>query len=321
MRTLRFSIFMAGMLLTTACGPVINILEVDVKLPAKAPLEIIGKQMAVFIPEYDSILVTDSTLTRMFAESFAEQLAAVAGQPKGSVPLFSHKPDSLNPGFAQLPAYAQQLAVETESDLLFLVDSVSIGKFDALDVAGSAEGYKRQLLYVPFRGRVRVYDASKIEYTRNFPVCDTVAWELWVSKSRETLAIPTSAFEDLKNASLYIGKGLAEAFSDQWETQDRVIFTYEHPKWRQALEYADVFEWEKARDIWMELLNSQDPRSISCAAFNLAVSCEMTGNIDLAVKWLDYASKAYPMSEITYYKNLLEERSTEKKRFQTPIYQ
>ncbi len=321
MRTLRFSIFMAGLLLAAACGPVINILEVDVKLPAKAPLEIMGKQMAVFIPEYDSVLVTDSTLTRTFAESFAEKLAEVAGQPKGSVPLFSHKTDSLEPGFAELPAYAQQLAIETESDLVFLVDSVSIGSFDALDVAGDTEDFKRQLLFVPFRGRVRVYDASKIEYIRNFPVCDTVAWELWVTRSRKTLTIPTTAFEDLKNASVYIGQGLAEAFSDQWETQDRVIFTYEHPTWRKAFELAEAFEWEQARDIWMELLNSPDSGSISCAAFNLAVSCEMAGSIDLAIKWLDYAAKAYPMSEISYYKNLLEERSAEKKRFQTPIYQ
>ena len=132
-----------------------------------------------------------------------------------------------------------------------------------------------------------------------------MAWKVWVPYDQMTISIPTSAFDDLKNAADYLGRRTARSFVDQWETQDRVIFLYRKTEWNRAYDYALAFEWDKAMQIWLKLTEGNNAQEVACAAFNVALSCEMQGYFDLAKEWLEFSSKTFSMPETTYYLELL----------------
>ena len=119
----------------------------------------------------------------------------------------------------------------------------------------------------------------------------------------------------MQKAARFFGNETAQSFVDQWETQDRILFVYNKRDWNRAYDHALVFEWEKAMDIWLTLLDATNVKEVACAAFNVAVACEMQGLFDLARKWLDFSQKTLDMPETKYYADLLQERNKQKKLF------
>jgi len=299
MKTIRTISLLIALLLAGGCGPMINILEVDVRQPASRPMNIMGREMAVFTPLYDSITLSDSVLMNRYAQSLADGLALQARLPKGAVPLFIHHTGSESLGTLDQPDYAHRLALETETDLLFMVDSVTIGGFLVNDNA---------YLLAPIQAVVRVYDAELVRFTRYIPIRVTAAWDIGDQADKETITIPRSAFIDLQRAAVYMGEQTARSFMDQWETQDRVVFVFDKLKWNRAYDHALAFEWDKAMEIWLELLKSNNTKEVACAAFNVALACEMQGNFALAEKWLDLSQKTLDMAETRYYRDMLQER-------------
>jgi hypothetical protein len=303
----------------SACAPTISILEVDVKLPAELPLSLKGKQMAVFTPVYDSIGKSDSLLMSRFSEGLASALATETALPD-PLPLFTHDCGTVALGTLSQPEYALALAQESSSDMVFLVDSVHVGTFESKGVSSVSDGFRKELITVPFYSVVRVFDTIACDFVKYIPLKDSVFWEVWVDSKVEHITVPHTALADLEKVSGHIATSLVRSFSDQWETQDRVVFVYNMGPWQEAFAYAESFEWEKARAIWLGLLEGKNARKVSCAAFNLALTCEIAGQIDLAKEWLDYAAKTYSMPEITYYRQLLDERNLAAKRLLKPIY-
>ncbi|HOO42718.1 MAG TPA: DUF6340 family protein [Bacteroidales bacterium] len=315
MKAIRTTGLLSVLLLLSACGPLINIMEVDVRLPATRPINILGREMAVFTPQYDSVSVTDSVLLQKFAMSLADALASESYLSPGSVPVFSHYTGSEALGTLDQPDYVHRLALETGTNMVFMVDSVEIGGFFTREVSQVQDDYKLQYLMAPFTSVVRVYDAEKVEFIKYIPLCDTVAWEVWIPTETETVSIPSTAFQDLQRASEYFARELAETFMDQWETQDRVVFVYEKRAWNMAYNHALAFAWDEAMKIWMELVKGTDTKEVACAAFNMALACEMQGNFELAEKWLDLSQKSYDLPEAKYYRELLQERKKQKLLF------
>ncbi len=315
MKAIRITGFLAVLLLLSSCGPLINIMEVDVKLPATRPINILGREMAVFTPQYDSVSVSDSVLLQKFSQSLADALSAEAYLSPGSVPVYAHYTGSEALGTLEQPDYVHRLALETGTNLVFMVDSVKIGGFFTKNVSMVADDYKMQYLMAPFTAVVRVYDAEKVQFVKYIPLRDTVAWEVWIPAENETVSIPSSALQDLQRASEYFAKELAGTFLDQWETQDRVIFVYEKREWNLAYDHALAFAWDEAMKIWMELVKGTNAKEVACAAFNMALACEMQGNFELAGKWLDLSQKTFDLPEARYYRELLQEQKKQKLLF------
>lgn len=301
MKAIRFIIYSAALVLLAACGPTINLLEVDVRLPAAKPLPLHGKQMVVFIPTYDSTSVTDSVLLHTFGQGLANELERLTNLPEGAVPLYTHYSEDVALGTLEQPDYVYRLAVDTESEMVFMVDSVTIGRFEA----------RPSYLILPFQSVVRVFDAEQFDFPEYTILSDTLAWDIYLAYDEaQTVTIPAGAYEDIQRAAAFLGQRTARSFVDQWETQDRVVFVYERRKWLKAYDYALDFEWDKAMAIWMELLEGTNKEEVACAAFNIALACEMKGSFDLAQEWLDLSEKTYPMKETTYYSDMLRQRKT-----------
>lgn len=105
-----------------------------------------------------------------------------------------------------------------------------------------------------------------------------------------------------------LGASFSSRFFDNWEPIERYLYNYESRPWLEAYRLSQEFKWKEAMDIWMTLTNEATPVKRASAAFNIAVALEMMDEYKLALEWIDYAAKNYPLEGIPGYKSLLETR-------------
>ena len=84
-----------------------------------------------------------------------------------------------------------------------------------------------------------------------------------------------------------VGLKVASSFEPQWKTEQYSLVYFDNEKWYEPLVKAERFDWQGAMDLWIGLLDSNDPLKRSCAEYNIAVACFMLGDNKLASEWLD----------------------------------
>ena len=87
------------------------------------------------------------------------------------------------------------------------------------------------------------------------------------------------------------GRRIAGSFFSQWKHEQYSIAYYDSAKWYEAVLKAEQYDWKGAMDIWFTLLDSGDVMKRACAEYNIAVACYMSGDFELARKWLDRSHK------------------------------
>jgi hypothetical protein len=125
-----------------------------------------------------------------------------------------------------------------------------------------------------------------------------------------------SADKDLisyKNALYEISYSSGEKFfreiSPHWKEIERIYFDYYSRDMAKGNEFADKKLWKKAAAVWRPVAEKQKGSKSAYAAYNMAIASEMTGNLELAMFWLN---KALEMRSDNYY--FLEYRKTLRER-------
>lgn len=101
-----------------------------------------------------------------------------------------------------------------------------------------------------------------------------------------------------------------------WKPSDRIFFNGGGVEMRDAAVYVREGNWEGARGEWMNLYNRLKKGSTKFkAAFNIALSYEMTGNIQEAQNWMNTASGLMTNDSLdrqvySFYKKELDERAS-----------
>ena len=94
-----------------------------------------------------------------------------------------------------------------------------------------------------------------------------------------------------------VADALGEYFSSTWQTESYTLLYYEWgDKWTDALLYAEDMQWDKALEKWLELTDTNDNVKRSCAEYNIALGCLITGEPALASEWLDRSDADCPVS-------------------------
>ena len=65
------------------------------------------------------------------------------------------------------------------------------------------------------------------------------------------------------------------------------------------------FNWCEAIKLWMPLTKSESPKKAAFAAYNIAVACEMSGNLALAKEWINFSLNKHKFQYAIDYSNSL----------------
>lgn len=280
---------LSGALLLTSCGPVVQLFDVDVKIPAKYPIELANKSLAVFSNIGKG---NDSLLMVNLAAGISASLEKRLSYEEGGVPVFNLLPDS---SAVRDIYYIQSLSQKSNADVLIILEGLKVGM----------PQYNSSYVIVPFSSVMNIYDGITAETLAAVNQTDTVYWEVLSRNDLLSSEFTARLYKSIDEISKGLGSSIVANFFDNWDSVERYLYLFNEPRWSQSCQLASDFKWSEASEIWMEEASSNDKLRSACAAFNLAVACEMSSNKGLALKWIDYAKSRYPLTGIENYESLL----------------
>lgn len=242
-----------GITLVISCAPSRYVLDVEMRHPSKAGVDLTGKNVT-FVYGQEGVFPNDLFMESM-ADGFAWNLKDRYKESVGEVNVC---------GLRSAPDYANRdsmlnLLVETGADVVFLLDKITLN--------GST-----------FSFILKCYDA--MYHGDNLQLF-----------SGNSVVESMSGNEVVKDEGWDAGKTIATAFEPQWKHEQYSLYYFESSDWYTALEKAEIFDWKGAMDIWMKRLEGADPLKRACAAYNIATACYMMGDYHLAARWLDSADR------------------------------
>ena len=267
MRNNVLNIAVIALLSAVSCAPSRYMIDVEMRHKSKAGLDLTGKNVTVVYEDQ-----TDG-YTKSLAEGFARTLKAD----------YQHTIDSVGVFGLETPCsrYASRdslisLVIQTGSDVVFLFDKVTIG-----DISNSGTD-----LVLPFDMSLRCYDAmNQKDEMLSFKGSNTV-------RSATVEAVP----DEFRKA----GGNFASSFKPEWKHEQYSIYYFNNDQWYEALIKSEMYDWKGAMDVWFTFLSSNDALKRSCASFNIATACYMSGDYNLASEWLDKSDKdnVLPLSSV-----------------------
>ncbi len=291
----------------TSCGPTVRFFNIDEKIPAQYPVNFDNKSVSVFISlsakelSEKQMFLNDSLQILNLGTAIASSLEKQLYLDEGGIYVFNHYPEK---DFKYDSGYLMSLANKSNSDIVITIDTLEIQKTTVLNnvSAGYASKYKSSYLLAPIRTVVNVYDGITTERIQRIDIRDTVYWEVLSRNDVREAAIKYKAAESMKSVSSTLGEDIAAKMFPEWITIQRSLFTLPGPGWSKAYNLSSQFKWTEAMDIWLEEIKVKDPVVSSVAAYNIAVACELTDRVELAVKWVDISMKYYKLPGIQSYK-------------------
>ena len=260
------SAILAAMCITTACGPSRYAVQLEMRYPSRAGIELAGKNISV-VYAMSGKPKADLFCGKM-AESFAGVLEKDYGTGEGSVGLY--QVDGRTGDYSRKDSLIS-LLMKTGADAVFLFDTLKID-----DLVSDT---------VPVNIILYCYDGmDKNDKVHRFA---------------GTAVLPASSDDSIVSEADSAGKNVAGSFTSQWKHEQYTIVYYDNAQWHEALAKADMYDWKGAMDIWLDLLSTNDSMKRSCAQYNIAVACYMLGDISLAGQWLDRSDADNPLGAMS----------------------
>ena len=285
------------------CLPQARYFNVDVRGENFVEIPIEGNSVAVFSivgqNKYDSIRCSSVAL------GLAEKIEADRGLAKGDVAVYSVPkiefrgfPSGQNNKVVDVDTeYLSQLFVKTGANMFIFVDNLRFGQYSVPYSSVSAE-FDNMNVYDPVNGQ----SLFKLEMK------DSVYMQM-VSSVVSEKKVGAMISNYLPAIAGKIGQKLASYLSVQWETQERMLVSFDDAKWEKACDLAQDFKWDEAIKIWMPLSESENPKKAAYAAYNIAVGCEMLEQFALSRKWIEFSLKRYKFKEALLMNEYIKKRT------------
>lgn len=303
-----FLILLSAGLILSSCGAALTTITLEKRLPAKHQVDLKNGSLVVFSTVKNG---EDSIVNVKISEAIAESLERRLSLEPGSVGVFNHFPGDSG---KYDPDYIRELAVKANADKIFILKSVWANEPVVVKNEGGDGRYGDVYAIMAVSTQMSVYDGITARELAGIVSKDSIILSQLVSRSDLRRArLMTLFYQALVDSADEIGESVTGNFFDSWEPIERYLYYFNDSDWKNALVFANSFRWSEASRIWMEKSASNDPLTAACAAYNLALVCELSGDNGLAVKWLDFALKRYPLSTIAGYRTyLLRQLETER---------
>lgn len=279
-------------LTVVSCGPSKHAVHVEMRHPSKTGVNLVGKNVAVVYLEGDNAVSSE------FAETMADGFAYTLEQDYGaSTKVGIYRMRCLDGADYSKKDSLFNILMDTGSDIVFLFDTV---RFGMMTVGGpSRVSYPSSLdsAYVsngsvPYTMKLYCYDGmNKEDKVQAYGGTSTARPEVYSNGKDDSTVALSKAWKSLGIEGWDAGVKVADSFKSQWKHEQYSIVYYDAEKWYDALGKADQYDWKGAIDIWMKLLDVNDPMKRACAEYNISVACYMLGDYALAVEWLDLSDK------------------------------
>ncbi len=286
-----------SLFVVVACSPTTYTILIEKKTGNESPVDFKNGDFSIVTiskpGDKDSVLLSHTAL------GMAERMETDMELDKDAIPVFSISSDKIDISNKSTVPY---LLFVGGSSKIIALDSLKVGDYIVLRSETrnffDDEYYFQTQVYLPFVLTLSVFNSDSLTAEYRLRLDDSLSCTLLSDEVLDDVKAIAKVHSSLSGVFKDLGKEIGGSLYPQWVTLQRIIIAYQDEGWLKAYQYAHDFEWDKAMDIWLKFTDSGSPKKSACAAYNIAVACEMLEMNDLANKWLDRAQSLYHFSEI-----------------------
>lgn len=179
-------------------------------------------------------------------------------------------------------ATVAELTQNLDADMLISLDRVLIDK-QRHDIYYPGMDMPWTIVRVKFTPVVSLYVPSREKPMQVIAKTDSLEWNVDEIISDQDL---------LKEAASFSAYILSKELVPHWSTADRYYFSGGSSNMRDAAVFVKEHNWQRAAEIWKSVFDgSKSDNTKMKAAFNLALSSEMTGQMEEALRWMEEAKQ------------------------------
>ncbi len=291
----------ALLMAAVSCGPSKHAIHVEMRHPSKTGIELAGKNVSVVYLENDDAVATE--FNEYMADGFAYTLEQDYGTGNGSMGVYRMRKNPSGDYSSKDSLF--NILMDTGADVVFLFDTVKFGNMSVggpskVSYAAAPDSSYISSGSIPYTMRLYCFDAmNREEKVQAYGGTAVAAPEVYSDGTDDSTVASLKAYKALGAEGWAAGLKVAESFKSQWKHEQYSVVYFETENWYDALNKAEQYEWKAAMDVWMKLLDTNDPLKRSCAAYNMSVACYMLGDYYLASEWLDFSDteNKLPLSE------------------------
>jgi tetratricopeptide (TPR) repeat protein len=169
------------------------------------------------------------------------------------------------------------------------------------------------LIIGEYSSMIKIYDADKLTVIDERLISDTLTIQAnmspWETESELLQRAP-----DNKEAVLLISKAMAKTYAEEiapsWKEDTRFYYIESHID--KAQMYIENEEWAKAMNVWAKYVNDENTTLAAISCFNMALGCEMLGEYELAMEWMEGVKRKNEKYYWEEYIKQIEKRIAEK---------
>lgn len=302
----------SAMLALASCAPQAFVIRPEMRGASKSGLNLNGKTMAVVYLTGNENNV--NSFNASLAEGFASRLEEDYFGGAREVELFK-MPAEKGANYSAKDTLVN-LVLESGKDVVFLFDEPELGSpivNDPVKVTGKklpADSAYVSNVAMTFNTKVYVYDSmNKDDKVLAFSGSKSVTTDVYNDGKTSKEKIAKASLKDIPKMAEKAGNLAASSFLSTWIQENFFVIYYDGAEkaWNTAANHAYSFEWDKAIEDWMTLVDNKNAEKRACAAYNIALGCFMAGQPGLALEWLDRSDKDMPVSLSTQLRNKIKE--------------
>lgn len=197
-----------------------------------------------------------------------------------------------------------KIAENTGADLFLSFDFFA--GFDGIHINNRTKAGAETVLNIAFWN---IYDLDTRELIYFYNKYDTIYWN--------TNHLAGVEVYNMKNAKKYLperkdavlngadiaGTNFAELLVPHWLEVQRMYYKSGHAELKQAEELIEQNKWLEAAELWKKNVDNKNKSIAAKSMFNLALACEINGDIDAAIDWTVKSFHVFESKNAEHYYN------------------
>lgn len=270
------------------------------------------------------IFTLDSILVNTVANGIKETLEESPIFEYADIPVYNIYSDTSMIGKDMPKDELEIISEQTGAKIVIAVEFIDIKAQYIFEKAKS----RPLVTNVDFVVKINAYDVETGDKAAKYTGKDNVM--IPASYDEDGSYIPAPKIEDARRVTAeMIGRDFAKRIVPTWETAERLVFYdsyYDNRNSKSGKAYNSAIkenDWASAVQYWTDAIDESRTKSKQAQImYNIALSCEMLENFDLAIKWLEKAKSLHTRIDenIDDYVNILKQRITDKEKLDEFFY-
>lgn len=176
----------------------------------------------------------------------------------------------------EILAHPYELLGRTNSDVCIFLDYFHFGHAYFVEFSNSLHIQAALIWTITFKSDTTAYIYNQL---------DTLSFD--EDNFLNNRSVKINEIGKLMNISAeFLGNSFGTKLIPTWVPEDRIYYKSNQKNMHLAEKYALKNDWAKAAELWNMETNNKNKIIAAKALFNMALTCEMEGNPDMAINWL-----------------------------------